>query len=595
LVSNSDKHVAEESVRWNYEMAELKRVLLAKYICSVGIRQIRLACGLVLFAYLLSHFINHALGNISLNALATGVKYHAAFWRSLPVSTVFYAAATAHAGLGIWALYQRRQFHWKAIEPIQLLLGLSIPALIITHLTGVRIDDVLFQHQKLYPQVFYSYWIVWPYKMWLMFTVLIVSWVHGSIGLYFWLRMKACFKTAAPLLLAAAVLIPTLAMLGLYQGARRVVHDSGTAQWKADNLSRHQVGTAAEQDIIDSIVDYFLIGYVGLIGSVLIARGVRTLNERRSDMINLSYGNGRTVRVPKGLSVLEASLLNNVPHASVCGGRARCSTCRIRVIGDCGGLPEPSRREAFVLNRVGAGADPAIRLACQLRPNTDLSFFQIFMPNVTAASVRKAGPVRIGQERYLVSMFVDMRGSTTLAEQRLPFDTVFIVNRFLGAVSRAVIECGGQPNQFVGDGELALFGLDANPQAACRQALQAAALIATNIDEMNQFLSHDLREPVRFGIGIHGGEVIIGDIGYRDHQVFTALGDAVNVAARLQDMTKSLECEVILSEEVYQTAGVSVNLRPVQELEIRGRAQPLIARVVANARMLSSPRMAIGG
>ena len=128
---------------------------------------------------------------------------------------------------------------------------------------------------------------------------------------------------------------------------------------------------------------------------------------------------------------------------------------------------------------------------------------------------------------------------------------------------------------------------------ACRQALQAAALIATNIDELNQFLSHDLLEPIRFGIGIHGGEVIIGDIGYRDHQVFTALGDAVNVAARLQDMTKGFECEVILSEEVYKTAGLPVNLLPEQELPIRGRAEPMVVRVVANARMLSSPKLAI--
>ena len=152
--------------------------------------------------------------------------------------------------------------------------------------------------------------------------------------------------------------------------------------------------------------------------------------------------------------------------------------------------------------------------------------------------MRTSSPSRIGEERYLVSLFVDMRGSTKLAEKRLPFDTVFIVNRFLGAVSQAVIECGGQPNQFVGDGQLALFGLAADPRTACRQALRAAGMIAANIDELNQFLSHDLREPIRFGVGIHGGEVIIGDIGYRDHMVFTALGDAVNVAARLQDMTK---------------------------------------------------------
>jgi adenylate cyclase len=290
--------------------------------------------------------------------------------------------------------------------------------------------------------------------------------------------------------------------------------------------------------------------------------------------------------VPKGLSVLEASLRNNVPHASVCGGRARCSTCRIRVIGDCSQLPEPSQREAFVLNRVGA-ADPSIRLACQLRPTSDLSFFQLFMPHAMTANAHAASPARIGQERYLVSMFVDMRGSTMLAEKRLPFDTVFIVNRFLGAVSQAVIECGGQPNQFVGDGMLALFGLGASQQIACRQALKAAAMIAANVDELNQFLSHDLREPIRFGIGIHGGEVIIGDIGYRDHMVFTALGDAVNVAARLQDMTKSLACEAILSEEVRITAGLAADDLPQQEVAIRGRGEPMIVRSVADAKVLS--------
>jgi adenylate cyclase len=170
----------------------------------------------------------------------------------------------------------------------------------------------------------------------------------------------------------------------------------------------------------------------------------------------------------------------------------------------------------------------------------------------------------------------------------LPFDTVFIVNRFLGAASQAVIESGGRPNQFIGDGLLALFGLSTGPQAACRQALKAAAMIAANVDELNQFLEHDLREPIRFGIGIHGGEVIVGDIGYRDHMVFTALGDAVNVAARLQDMTKSLACEAILSEEVRVTAGLARDGLPQQEVAIRGRAEPMTVRTVTDAKKLSA-------
>jgi adenylate cyclase len=568
-------------------MAPFSRERIASLIRGIGVRQIRLACGLVLFAYLVSHFFNHALGNISSEALGAGLYYHMMFWQFPPVALAFYAAALVHTGLGISALYKHREFRWKAIEPLQLVLGLSVPALIIGHISGVRLGQALFGLKKLYPQVFYVDWVVAPSKMWLLLLVLVIAWVHGCIGLYFWLRMKAFYKRAAPFLLAAAVLVPTLSMLGLYQGGRHVVRDATGAEWRENNLSRNQVGTPAEQAVLDSIVEYFLIGYLGLIGLVLVGKGVRALNDRRSGTITLSYGNGRKVRVQKGLSVLEASLRHNVPHASVCGGRARCSTCRIRIIGDYTSLPEPSKREAFVLNRVGE-VDPSVRLACQLRPTTDLSFFQVVAPQAMPAHIQASQANRVSQERYLVSLFVDMRDSTKLAEHRLPFDTVFIVNRFLGAVSQAVIECGGQPNQFVGDGALALFGLGTNPRTASRQALKAAAMIAANVEELNRFIAHDLQEPIRFGIGIHGGEVIIGDIGYRDHMVFTALGDAVNVAARLQEMTKSLSCEVMLSEELHVTAGLAADSLPQQEVDIRGRAKPMVVRCVANAKMLSA-------
>jgi len=566
-------------------MAALSRELKT-FIRGISVRQVRLASGLVLFAYLLSHFLNHALGNVSMGALATGVYFHTLFWQFLPIAILFYAACLVHTALGIWALYERRQFRWKAIEPLQLVLGLSVPALVIAHIIGVRLGQTLYGHEKLYPQVLFLYWVSAPWRIWMMLTVMTVSWVHGCIGLYFWLRMKAFYKRAAPFLLAAAVLIPTLSMLGFYQGGRIVI-DNDSVEWRAENLTPRQVGTRDQAQVLDRVTDYFLIGYLGLIGIALLARGVRAINERRRGMINLSYGNGRTVRIPKGLSVLEASLRNNVPHASVCGGRARCSTCRIRIIGDCGELPEPSQREAFVLGRVGA-SDPSIRLACQLRPASDLSFFQLFLPHTMSADGHESNPMRIGQERYLVSLFVDMRGSTRLAEKRLPFDTVFIVNRFLGAVSQAVIESGGRPNQFVGDGMLALFGLATGRQRACRQALKAAALIAANVDELNKFLEHDLREPLRFGIGINGGEVIVGDIGYRDHMVFTALGDPVNVAARLQDMTKSLECEVVISDEVRATAGLDADALPQQEVAIRGRNEPMIVRTATDARILSA-------
>ena len=119
-----------------------------------------------------------------------------------------------------------------------------------------------------------------------------------------------------------------------------------------------------------------------------------------------------------------------------------------------------------------------------------------------------------------------------------------------------------------------------------KTGLRAAALIASKIGELNEFLSHDLREPIRFGIGIHGGEVIVGDIGYRDHMVFTALGDAVNVAARLQDMTKSLGCETVVSDEVRATAGLSVDALPRHEVSIRGRNEPMVVHAIADTQAL---------
>ncbi|MGB3448781.1 MAG: adenylate/guanylate cyclase domain-containing protein [Xanthobacteraceae bacterium] len=560
---------------------------LVKFSRGIGVRQVRLTCGLILFAYLVSHFLNHALGIISPEALATGAIYHTTFWQYLPVALIFYSAAIVHMSLGIWSLYERREFRWRGIEPLQLALGLCIPVMIISHIIGIRLSQTLFDTEKLYPQVLYSNWVTSSSRLWLMLAVINVAWVHGCIGLYLWLRLKPLFKATAPFWFACAVLLPALAMLGFYQGGRTVAQQSQSQQWRADSLTPPHVDTAPNQQFLDQVVTYFLTGYLALLGLMIVGRGARLLNERRGGLIKLSYDDGRTIRVPHGLTVLEASIRNKVPHASVCGGRARCSTCRIRITSDLDGLPPPSKRETFVLDRVGTADDPTIRLACQLRPVADLSFVRMFVPHISATDQRRANPLRTGQERYLVSMFIDMRDSTKLAEKLLPFDTVYVVNQFLNVVSQAVTASGGQPNQLYGDGQLALFGLTTDPQTACRQALRAAARLAANVDDLNQVLVHDGREPIRFGVGIHGGVVIVGDIGNSDHMVFTALGDAVNVAARLQDMTKALGCETILSEEVHQRASLPPDALAAQDVSIRGRAGMMQIRTVTKSALLA--------
>jgi len=559
---------------------------LPKFITGIGVRQVRLACGLVLFTYLLSHYANHALGNISYAAMEAGLDYHMAFWRSTLVSPVFFAAGLVHWGLGLWALYERREFRYRGPEITQLALGISIPFLLAVHFVGNRLQAPLFGRELHYAQTIVAYWVNRPWGHWLQFVLLLVAWTHGCIGLYFWLRLKRFFPRLAPWLLAAAVLLPTLALLGLIQGAREVVALYGDPQWRAETFRRRT--TPEERDLIDTIIIGFLIVYAAVVALVFVARAARSARERRGESVRLSYADGRVVRVPRGTSVLEASLRNAIPHASVCGGKARCSTCRIRVVGDVDALPAPSRREAFVLERVGASADPAVRLACQLRPQTDIAFHLLLPPQLNAATMHRAKRSSVGEERYVVSMFVDMRRSTSIAEKRLPFDTMFLINRFLSAVSRAVESSGGQPNQFVGDGVLALFGLDAAPDVACRQALAAVASIATNIERLNEALADELREPIRFGIGINGGEVVVGDVGYEKRVVFTALGDAVNVAARLQDLTKELDCEVLVSEDVCRRGGLAPGALTAQQVAIRGRVEPLFVRAAERARLVAA-------
>ena len=559
---------------------------IVTWLRGIGVRQVRLACGLVMFAYIFSHFFNHALGNFSYDTMEAWLRFHVWWWRIPVVNFTLYAAATTHFLLGIWALYQRRHFRYTAIEIVQLVFGLSIPLLIASHLGVVRLGGALFgRDPPMYAAPLLAYWVNRPYMVGVQFVLLTVAWTHACIGLYFWLRLKPFFKWAAPYLLAIAVLLPPLAMTGTHRGAHEVAERAVQPQWRAERI---KPPPPAQRSVIDDItLFYFPILYGSVIVLVFVARGVRALLESRRGSITLSYPD-RRVRMPRGLSILEASLRFKVPHASVCGGKARCSTCRVRIVSDRTALPPPSGREAFVLARVGASANPAIRLACQLRPQTDVAVIPVLPANVGADFVRNRSRVNIGEERYVVSMFVDMRGSTRMAETRLPFDIVFLINRFLEAASQAVIDAGGQPNQFVGDGLLALFGLHGDPATACRQAMRAASMVAANVEYMNHQFASELQQPIQFGIGIHGGEVIIGDIGFRDHTVFTALGDPVNVAARLQDLTKTLNCTVVVSEEVCMNAGVATDRLGRSEVSIRGREQPMTVYTAADPTLLAS-------
>jgi adenylate cyclase len=551
------------------------------------VRRFRLASGLVLFSYVFLHFLNHSLGNISLEAMERGAEFAELIWRSRVGTVALYGAFAIHFSLAFWALYIRRHLRMGWIEGLRLGLGFSIPLLVLQHALAQRFAYAYFDVHPIYRNVLYLYWVADPKIAGIrQITLFSIAWLHGCIGLYLWLRVKRHFRRVAPFLLIVAVLLPTTALLGVFQGARHVAEMAQTDPAWLANLRKTGIGAnPAAQAALWTIALWSWAGFAGALALVLAARGVRVLAERRGGTIRIIYPDGRAVRIPKGLSVLDASRRAGIPHASVCGGRARCSTCRVRVLLGSDRLPPPSPIEARVLAPLGA--DRAVRLACQLKPVADISIWPLMPPAATVRDQDRLDVADSGAERFVAILFVDIRSSTQLVENRLPYDVVFILNRFFEAVGSAITAAGGAPNQFIGDGMMAIFGTETDPGRACGQALEAARLIDWHLSEMNRALANELQEPIEVGIGIHGGEVIIGTMGYREHAQMTAIGEAVHVASRLQELTKEYRCQLVVSEVVGTTAGIPLGAFPRHDIQVRGLSAPLAIRVIDNAATLA--------
>jgi adenylate cyclase len=470
------------------------------------------------------------------------------------------------------------------IEAIRLCLGLLIPPLILQHAIGIRLAWSYYGVHRIYRNVLLNIAQLQIYT-WRQFAVFCIAWLHGCIGLYLYLRVKRGFRNYAPFLLTFAVLLPFLAALGVIQGAREVAEKIRLdPQWFAELRSIGQGANKPLNEALREVVLWLWIAYGGALALVFVARGVRALVERHRGNVQIRYPDGRTVRVPVGLSVLDASRRAGIPHASVCGGRARCSTCRVRVLSSLDRLPEPSFAEVRALARIGR--DRAVRLACQLKPVGDISILPLLPPDIGSRELHRVAQGELGGERFLAILFVDIRQSTGLVEKRLPYDVLFLLNRFFEAVGSGILAAGGTPNQFSGDGVMAIFGVESSAEEACQQALLAARMIDRQLAEMNRTLSEELPEPITIGIGIHAGEVIFGTVGYREHSTLTAIGDVVHVASRLQELTKEYACQLVVSDLVGRMAGVDLADFPMHEIQLRGRHAPLAIRVVDTAAAL---------
>jgi len=187
-----------------------------------------------------------------------------------------------------------------------------------------------------------------------------------------------------------------------------------------------------------------------------------------------------------------------------------------------------------------------------------------------------------GAEVDVAVLFADVRGSTSLGESSRPTDFAQLLNRFYAVATEVILRHDGLIDKLIGDEAMALFirGV-AGPEYRSR-ALEAARDLLGAVGYGTPGGSW-----LPLGVGLNAGSAYVGNVGTAVVD-FTALGDAVNVAARLQDMTKTLQCEAIVSEEVRLTAGLADDDLPQQKVAIRGRDEPMLVRVIADTRRLST-------
>lgn len=533
----------------------------------------RIVSGLVLFAYALFHFLNIGLGLFSPDLMDRAQGWRQVITRNPLGATVLYGALLTHAGLALWKLAGRRTLRMPLWEATQILLGLVIPLLLIVHIVFTRVAHSEFGVDD---RFLYLVGLIFGSKDgWLQSLLLLIVWAHGCMGLHFWLRSEPRWRRALPWLIALATLVPFFALAGFLTEGRRI------AALFADPDLRASIRAALHWPDRDTFValisiqkttEWIYWGLLALVAAVYLGRRLR----RGRQAVRVRYIDGPDITSPRGPTLLEMSRANGVPHTALCGGRGRCTTCRVLVEEGADLLHPPSEAEAKSLAAVGA--PPGTRLACQIRPVQPLTVFRVFRPD----GRRNRAHASQGQERRMAVLFLDIRGFTARTTGQLPYDVVFLLNRFFDAIVPAITASGGVVDKYLGDGLLALFEAPDEATSA-RAALRAAAGIGRALATFNQGLASEGAPAIRIGIGLHLGDLVQGEIGAAGHAPRTIIGETVNAASRLEAMTKDMAVEALVSGPLLTGAGLDTTDMALVTLELRGVAEPVPALPLKHA------------
>ena len=539
---------------------------------AISRSSLRLASALVMLAFVICHLTAHCFLLVSLQTAEAALNVLMYPWRTAVGTALLAAAFLVHFGNALWSIYIRRSLRLIRWEWAQLLLGLCIPVLLMSHVVSTRIAASVLDVTSYYNTVLIVQWLMFPWLSVVQVLAVLTVWTHACIGIHFWLRTKPWYPSLRVWLFGFALLLPALALAGYVTAGNQVLREAKSPDFVSAALEDSNL-TDATMAGIRRIERAGWSIYLGLVLLPFAARGIRGWYHRRRRPPMLAHAGGRSVPILPGATVLETLRENGIAHASVCGGRARCTTCRILVTKGLDRLPAASGLEAAALDRIGG--TPGMRLACQIRPTADIAVMPLLAADAGAIDGSVRGGLE-GRERPITVVFVDMRGSTTLGEAKLPYDVLFILNQFFHEMTKALVATNGHYSQFTGDGLMALYGLyEDDPTRGAADALRGAREMLAAVDQLNYRLRNDLKEPLRIGIGIHYGEAIVGAMGPPRSQIITAIGDTINTCARLESLTKEFNCVMIVSRPAAEAGGLDITGCDLRQAPVKGRMEPV--------------------
>lgn len=196
-----------------------------------------------------------------------------------------------------------------------------------------------------------------------------------------------------------------------------------------------------------------------------------------------------------------------------------------------------------------------------------------------ATRLLRDGAVLGGEVRAVTILFADLRGFTPMSEHLAPTEVVALLNRYLDRMSAVIEAQGGIIDKFIGDEIMALFGAPVESGGDANRALRAALGMRAALAEFNAELAAENKPPLAFGIGINTGPVVAGNIGSHRRLNFSVIGDAVNLAARLQTLTRqrAFAADIIVSRATLLAAGRDYTVRDLGPVAVKGRSQTVEA------------------